>query len=101
MPFYRLIRHVVYSPRYQESQEVWGIDRPAPGLRIASAPRSTDADDPLRKGPCSPLLLLRDGEYVTWHRFMEWASEVEADGYEIMGGMQKLSPYTPIVIRGP
>ena len=101
MPIYKLIRHVVYFPNCQETREVWGIDRGAPGLRITGAPRSTDADDPLRRGPCSPLLLMSDGEYVTWHRITEWMSEAQEAGYEVIGGLHKLSPYTTILLQGP
>ena len=96
---YKLIRHVVYFPSCQETQEVWGIDRKAPGIRTTGAPPSTDADDPLG-GPCSSLLLMRDGDYVTWHRLPEWISEVEEAGYEVVG-LQKLSPYTTILLTGP
>ena len=71
MPIYRLIRQVVYLTGSQETLEVWGIDRPAPGLPTVGAPPSTDADDPLGRGACSPLLLMRDGDYVTWHRITE------------------------------
>lgn len=96
MPTYTLIRHVVYFPSCQETREVWGLDREAPGVRTTGAPRSTDADDPLRRGPCSPLLLMRDGDYVTWHRIPEWISEVEEVGYEVIG---PLSPYTTILLQ--
>ena len=101
MAVYRLIRHVIYRPGSQETTEVWGIDRPAPGLPTVGAPRFTDADDPLRRGPCSPLLLMRDGDYVTWHRLTEWLGEAAAAGYEVMSGFKKLSPYSTIVLRGP
>lgn len=101
MPIYRLLRHVIYQSGSQETQEVWGIDRVAPGLATVGAPSFTDADDPLRRGACSPLLLMRDGDYVTWHRFFEWLGEAEAAGYEVVSGFKKLSPYSTIVLRGP
>ena len=100
MKTYRLIRHVVYLKGAQETQEVWGIDREAPGLPTTGAPAFTDADDPLRRGPCSPLLLMRDGDYVTWHRLPEWFGEAEEAGYEVVSGFKKLSPYSTIIIRG-
>jgi hypothetical protein len=100
MPIYKLIRHVVYFPTCQETREVWGIDRAAPGLRTMGAPQSTDADDPLGT-PCSLLLLMHDGDYVTWTRIPEWISEAEEAGYEVVGGLHKLSPYTTILVRGP
>jgi hypothetical protein len=99
MPIYRLIRHVIFRPGTQETVEVWGIDRPAAGLPTVGAPSFTDADDPLGRGPCSPLLLMRDGDYVTWHRMMEWLGEAEEAGYEVVSGFKKLSPYSTIVIR--
>ena len=97
MPLYRLIRHVVYFPNCQQTREVWGIDRHAPGIRTVRAPK-VDADDPIR-GPCSLLLVLRDGDHVTWERITEWFSEAEEAGYEILG-LQKLSPYSTILVRG-
>lgn len=99
MPVYRLIRHVVYRPGSQETAEVWGIDRYAEGLPTVGAPNSTDADDPLRRGPCSPLLVMRDGDYVTWDRFFEWLSEAEEAGYELISGYKNLSPYSQMIIR--
>jgi len=101
MPIYSLRRHVIFRPGRQETTEVWGIDRPAAGLATAGAPPSTDADDPLRRGPCSPLLLMRDGDYVTWARFFEWLSEAEEAGYELVSGFKNLSPYSRMVLRGP
>jgi len=101
MPIYRLIRHVVYHPGSQETQEVWGIDRPPSGLPTTGAPMFTDADDPLRRGACSPLLLMRDGDYVTWDRLFEWLGEAEEAGYTVLSGFKKLSPYSVIVLRGP
>jgi hypothetical protein len=99
MPLYRLIRHVVYFPSCQQTREVWGIDRHAPGIRTVRAPNTTDADDPITRGPCSPLLVLRDGEHVTWERITEWFSEAEEAGYEILG-LHTLSPYSTILVRG-
>jgi hypothetical protein len=101
MPFYKLIRHVIYKPDCQETQEVWGIDRVPANLPTTGAPIFTDADDPLRKGPCSPLLLMCNGDYVTWHRFFDWLSEAEAAGYEMVSGFKNLTPYSQIVIKGP
>ena len=101
MAMYRLIRHVIYRPGSQETVEVWGIDRPAPGLPTTGAPSFTDADDPLRRGPCSPLLLMCNGDYVTWHRLTEWLGEASAAGYEVVSGFKKLSPYSTIVLKGP
>jgi len=99
MPFYRLIRHVIFRSGSQETQEVWGIDRVPNGLPVTGAPLFTDADDPLRQGPCSPLLLMRDGGYVTWHRFTEWLSEADEAGYELVSGFKNLSPYSTIIIK--
>lgn len=93
------MRHVIYKPGSQETHEVWGIDREAPGLRTRGAPYATDADDPLGGGPCSPLLVLRCGDFVTWDLFFEWLSEAEDAGYELVSGFQKLSPYSSLVIR--
>ena len=102
MAMYRLIRHVIYRPGSQETIEVWGIDRPAPGLHTTGAPSFTDADDPLRRGSaCEQLLLMRDGDYVTWHRLTEWLGEASAAGYEVVSGFKKLSPYSTIVLKGP
>ena len=101
MPFYKLRRHVIYWSGNQETMEVWGIDRVPAALPTAGAPPSTDADDPLGGGPCSPLLLMRDGDYVTWHRFTEWLSEAEEAGYELISGFKNLSPYSQMVLRGP
>jgi hypothetical protein len=98
MPFYKLQRHVIYKPGSQETQEVWGIDAEAPGLPVKGAPYATDAGDPLGR-PCSLLLVLRCGEFVTWDRFFEWLSEAEEAGYELVSGYQKLTPYSSLVIR--
>jgi len=99
MPVYRLIRHVIYFPGSQDTEEVWGIDCPPPDLPTTSAPTFTDADDPLRRGACVPLLLLRDGSYVNWERITDWLSEAEEAGYELVSGYQKLSPYSTMIIR--
>jgi len=98
MPFYSLKRHVIYRPGSQETREVWGIDREAPGLRVRGAPIFTDADDPLGQ-PCSLLLTLCNGDFVTWDRFMEWLSEADEAGYELVSGFKKLSPYSQLIIR--
>ena len=98
MPFYKIQRHVIYRPGSQETREVWGIDREAPGLPVRGAPYATDADDPLGQ-PCSLLLVLRDGDYVTWDRFFEWLGLAEEAGYELVSGYQKLTPYSSLVIR--
>jgi len=99
MPFYKLQRHVIYKPGSQETCEVWGIDREAPGLPVRGAPYATDADDPLGGGPCSLLLVLRCGDYVTWDRFFEWLGEAEKAGYELVSGYQKLTPYSSLVLQ--
>jgi hypothetical protein len=102
MPFYRIKRHVIYKPGCQQTEEAWGIDRPAPGLHTATAPRDTDADDPLRCGDCCTILIkMADGRYVTWDRMWEWLSEAEAAGYELVSGFKKMSPYSVLVLRGP
>jgi hypothetical protein len=101
MPVYRLIRHVIYNAMDQETQEVWGIDRSPADLPTTGAPKFTDADDPLRRGACSPLLLMKDGKYVTWDRLFEWLGEAEGAGYTVLSGFKKLSPYSVIVLRGP
>ena len=101
MPLYRLIRHVIFRPGCQETQEVWGVDRVAHSLSTTGAPSFTDADDPLRRGACSPLLLMRDGDYVTWHRLVEWLGEAEEAGYEVVSGFKNLSPYSTILLRWP
>jgi len=101
MPLYRLIRHVIFRPGCQETQEVWGVDRSLCKLPTEGAPSFTDADDPLRRGACSPLLLMRNGDYVTWERLVEWLGEAEEAGYEVISGFKNLSPYSTILLRGP
>jgi len=101
---YRLIRHVIYRPGSQETHEVWGVDRPFTAMRTVKAPNFTDADDPLRpkhKRSCVPLLVMRDGDYVTWERFFEWIGEAAAAGYTVVSGMENLSPYSTFIIEGP
>lgn len=98
MPVYRLKRHVIVG-RNQDSREVWGINRPAPGLETATGPRDTDVDDPLQTD--CPLLLRLHGRYVTWNSFFDWLSFAEDAGYELVSGYEKLSPYSTIIIRGP
>ncbi len=102
MPFYRLRRHVVYRPGCQQTMEVWGIDRPAPGLHVVCAPRDTDADDPLGGDDCCGRYLLTIcGEWVTWGRIWEWLSVAEEAGYSVVSGYEKLSPYSVIILKGP
>lgn len=103
MPFYRLIRRVIFCPGSQETREVWGVDRPPAALPTVGAPPFTDEDDPLQgdSGPCSALLIMRNGDYVTWHRFFEWLSEATMAGYRLVSGLEKLSPLTTFVIEGP
>ena len=105
MPLYRLSRHVIYRSGCQQTDEVWGIDRAPPltsGLSVRCAPRDTDEDDPLRRRACgSPLLLLHEGDYVSWGMIWEWLSVAEAAGYEVISSFKKISPYSTIVIRGP
>lgn len=86
MPVYRLIRHVIFCPRTQETREVWGIDGAPPAIPVASA--------------CSPLLLLPDGDYVSWGRMMEWLSFASTVGYTLVSGYEKLSPYSTMIIQG-
>lgn len=101
MPIWRIRRHVVYEPGCQQTKEVWGIDRPAPGLEAVCGPRDTDRDDPLLgDGDCCRSLLLRlDGEWVTWGRIWEWMTVAEEAGYEVVSGFAELSPYSTIIIR--
>lgn len=103
MPFYRLIRRVIFRPGSQETREVWGVDRSPAALPTVGAPPFTDEDDPLQgdSGPCSALLVMRDGDYVTWHRFFEWLSEAMEAGYRLVSGLEKLSPLTTFLIEGP
>jgi len=103
MPVWRVQRHVVWEPACGQTREVWGIDRPAPGLEAVCAPRDTDRDDPLF-GPddcCRSLLLRLDGGWVSWGRIWEWISAAEAAGYEVVSGFKELSPHATIVIRRP
>ena len=100
MPIYKLIRHVIYRPGCQETREVWGVDRVPAGLPTVGAPKFTDADDPLRRSDCSPLIVMRSGEYVTWDTMMEWLSEAEEAGYEVISGFKNLSPCSVILLRG-
>ena len=102
MGIYRLSRNVVYSVREQNTVEVWGIDRPAPGLHCESAPRDTNNDDPLAGNQnrcCCVLLLLLGRDWVTWDLIPEWLSVAEEAGYELVSGYKKLSPYSTIMIK--
>ena len=103
MPVYRLIRRVIYRPGSQETHEVWGIDREPKGLSTVRAPTFTDEDDPIQgcSAACSPLLVMQDGDYVTWHRFFEWLSEAMCAGYRIILGLEKPSPYSVFILEGP
>jgi len=103
MPIYRLIRRVIYRPGSQETHEVWGIDREPAGLPTTGAPKFTDVEDPLlgKDAPCSPLLVLKNGDYVTWHRFFEWVSEAMEAGYHVISGLERPSPYSTFLIEGP
>ena len=98
--YYRIRRHVVYIPG-QDTIEAWGIDRPAPNLDTTTA-RFTDETDPLGNDPlgrsCSLLLLLQ-GQYVTWDRFWEWLSYAETNGYTLVTSLDKISPYSTIIIK--
>lgn len=101
MPFYRLTRHVIYRPGTQETHEVWGIDRVPAALPTIRSPTFTDEDDPLRRCDCAPLLVMKNGDYVTWHRFFEWLSEANGAGYTLKTGLDNVSPLTTFVIEGP
>ena len=101
MPFYRVKRHVLYQPCEQQSREVWGIDRPATGIRTTSGARHIDCDDPLRNEGCVQLLQLVDGCHVTWDRLWEWLSEADVAGYTLVSGFEKISPYSTLIIKGP
>jgi hypothetical protein len=97
--YYRLKRHVVFLSRPVETVEVWGIDRQAQNLDTTSQ-RDTDRDDPLRT-QCA-LLLVYEGQYVTWDIFFEWLSYAETKGYTLVTPMTgDLSPYTTLVLKGP
>ena len=101
MPIYRVRRHVVLT-RDRQTEEVWGIDRPAPGLRTGTSPRFTDEDDPLRRDCCGTVLLkMSDGCWVTWDRIWAWLSDAEAAGYELVSGYKDVSPYSTLILRGP
>jgi len=101
MGLYRIKRHVIYRRCEEQHDEVWGIDRVAPGLNTSSAPPDTDRDDPLRKDECVILLRFTDRRFVTWDTLFEWLSEAESAGYELASGFQDLSPYSTVVLRGP
>ena len=102
MPLYKLRRHVIYRPGYQETEEVWGIDRRPTRLSACAAPRDTDRDDPLRsRSECNTQLLKHRGEYVTWENMMDWLSDAEEAGYEVVSGFKKFSPFSTIILRGP
>ena len=97
--YYRLKRHVVFLPREVDTVEVWGIDRSAPNLETTRQ-TYTDVDDPLRK-PCS-LLLVYEGQYVSWSLFFEWLSYAETKGYTLVTPITgELSPYSTLVLKGP
>ena len=99
-----LKRHVLYDVRDKQTREVWGPDRVPANLQTVPAPRArVDCDDPLRdeSGACTPLFVLRDGCHVTWSRIMEFLSEADEAGYEVVSGFKHLSPYSQIVLRGP
>ena len=93
MPVYRIRRHVL------RDEEVWGIDRSAPGLTSICAPRDTDECDPLQR-KCGTLLLKIGPDFVTWNRIFEWLSLAENAGYEVVSGYENLTPFSVIVIRG-
>ena len=102
MGIYFIKRHVVYMTKCQQTEEVWGIDRPALNLPTMSAPRITDADDPLRSDSCSVTLLkMPDGSYVTWNKIGAYLSIAESAGYTIVSEFKNLSPYSVIVLSGP
>lgn len=104
MPLYKLHRHVIHKPNCMEAEEVWGINRaPPPPLETRGAPRDTDRDDPLRNrnGDCCTQLLWRNGNYVPWHHVIDWLSDAEAAGYEVISGFKNLTPYSVILLRGP
>jgi hypothetical protein len=97
--YYKLKRHVVFLPRTAESEEVWGIDR-APMSLETTRQTYTDTDDPL--GCRCSLLLVHEGQYVTWSRFFEWLSYAETQGYSLVTPITgDLSPYSTLVIKGP
>ena len=101
MPLYTLKRHVVFDSDCGQTREVWGVDRPGAAFRTARAPKQTDEDDPLAH-PCSTwLILMPDGDWVSWNKITEWLSVAMDAGYEVVSGFADMSPYKPIVIRGP
>ena len=95
---WRLVRRVIYVPRDQNTLEVWGVNQPMHGLATVAAPPFTDADDPLGRD-CSLVLIMPDGDYVTWDRMFEWLGLAEAAGYTVVSGFADLSPYSTIVLR--
>ena len=98
---YFLTRHVVYDPGCEQTREVWASDRPGAAFATTGAPRFTDEDDPLGH-PCSTwLLVMPDGSWVGWNKIAAWLSVAMSAGYEVVSGFQDMSPYKPIVIRGP
>jgi hypothetical protein len=97
--YYRLKRHVIFLSRSVETVEVWGIDRPAPKLETMTQ-RDTDRDDPL--GTQCALILVHEGQYVTWSHFFEWLSYAETQGYTLATPISgDLSPYSTLVLKGP
>jgi hypothetical protein len=97
--YYRLKRHVVFLPRSVETEEVWGIDRTPTSLETTRQ-TFTDTDDPL--GSRCSLLLVYEGQYVTWPLFFEWLSYAETQGYTLVTPITgELSPYSTLVIKGP
>jgi hypothetical protein len=102
MPLYKLRRHVIYRSGCQETEEVWGVDRRPARLVACAAPRDTDRDDPLRsRSECATQLLKHRGDYVTWENMMDWLSDAEEAGYEVVSGFNKFSPFSTIILRGP
>lgn len=102
--FYRVKRHVLYQSGEQQNREVWGIDRPATGLRTTGGgARCLDNDDPLRSDGCDCVYLLQlaDGRHVTWDRIWEWLSEASVARYTLVSGFEKMSPYSTLVLSGP
>jgi hypothetical protein len=105
MPLYRMFRRVIFDTREQAYREAYGIDRTPANLPTKPAPRDTDKDDPIQglrsaTGACSPMLVLQDGSWVTWHKMFEFLSEAEDAGYTLISGFEKLSPYSTMILRG-